>query len=101
MGEQKGMPRITKIQNEKHYPYRATVYVDEEFYMQIDPEIVYSFGLKEGREIGEEELKEIAERDAYLRGKEQALRFLRFRARTEQEVREKLTKKNRILMLIL
>ncbi len=86
------MPRITKIQNERKYPYRAAIYVDQQFHMQIDPEVVYSFGLREGQEICEEKLKEIAARDAYLRGKEQALRFLRFRARTEKEVREKLKK---------
>ena len=63
------MPRITKIQNERKYPYRAAIYVDQQFHMQIDPEVVYSFGLREGQEICEEKLKEIAARDAYLEGR--------------------------------
>lgn len=87
------MPVITKIENKGRRSNRVNIYVDNQFYMQVDQEIVYLLYLSEGKEVSLEQLDEIANKDAYIRGKEQALRFLRFRGRTEKEIREKLKQK--------
>ncbi|WP_168198341.1 regulatory protein RecX [Crassaminicella thermophila] len=85
------MPIITKIEQQKNNN-RVNLYVDGEFFLGIDMEILYKLRLKEGRDIEKKELQFIIEEETYQKAKSKALKLLHFSSRTEKEMREKLKK---------
>ncbi|MDX5667654.1 hypothetical protein SIK42_09055 [Clostridioides difficile] len=46
---------ITKIEQQKRNDDRVNIYVDDKFFIAIFKELVYTFNLKKGNEINEEE----------------------------------------------
>lgn len=85
------MPIITKIEQQKNQ-HRVNLYVDGEFFLGIDMEILYKLRLKEGREVETKELQLIIEEETYQKAKNKALKLLHFASRTEKEMRERLKK---------
>ncbi|QZY55734.1 recombination regulator RecX [Crassaminicella profunda] len=85
------MPKITKIEQQKN-ENRVSLYVDDEFFMGINKEIVYTLMLKIGQEVEKERLEHIITEEMYLKAKSKALKLLHFSSRTEKEMRERLKK---------
>lgn len=85
------MPKITKIENQKNEK-RANIYIDDEFFLGVDKEIIYMLRLREGKEIERESLQNIINEEMYIKAKNKALKLLHFSSRTEKEMRERLKK---------
>ncbi|MEG0050580.1 MAG: recombination regulator RecX [Terrisporobacter sp.] len=84
------MAVITKIEAQKKSEDRVNVYVDEQFFMAIYKELVFTFNLKKGDIIEEEHLKNILKDEMFLKGKNKALNILSRASQSEKKIREKL-----------
>ena len=81
------MPEITGVRERRG---KARIFVDGEYWAEIDAGVVAERGLREGAELSREDLDEarIAGERALAMGR--ALDFLGYRARSESEVRDRL-----------
>ena len=84
------MPIITKIESQKKSEDRVNIYVDEKFFMAIYKELVFTFNLKKGDIIEEDNLREILKDEMFLKGKNKALKILSKASQSEKKMREKL-----------
>ncbi|MGL6107598.1 recombination regulator RecX [Romboutsia sp.] len=85
------MAIITKIESQKKSTDRVNIYVNDEFFMAIFAELVYSFNLKKGMTIDEDYLKSILKDEMYLKAKNKALNILAKSDQSEKKIREKLS----------
>lgn len=84
---------ITKLEPQKRRKNRLSVYLDDAFAFGVDAELAIEFGLHEGDELSEEQVREIIFREEKRRAKQRAYRILAGRAHSEKELREKLLRK--------
>ena len=84
------MPIITKIESQKKSEDRVNIYVDEKFFMAIYKELVFTFNLKKGDIIEEDNLRKILKDEMFLKGKNKALNILSKASQSEKKMREKL-----------
>ncbi|HBF8584315.1 TPA: recombination regulator RecX [Clostridioides difficile] len=82
---------ITKIEQQKRNDDRVNIYVDDKFFIAIFKELVYTFNLKKGNEINEEELKPILDDEMYIKAKNKALNILSHSDQSEKKLKEKLS----------
>lgn len=85
------MGTITKIEQQKRNDDRVNIYVDDKFFIAIFKELVYTFNLKKGNEINEEELKPILDDEMYIKAKNKALNILSHADQSEKKIKEKLS----------
>lgn len=85
------MAIITKIEAQKKRDDRVNIYVDEEFFMAIFAELVYTFNLKKGMTIEEENLKNILNEEMYIKAKNKALNILAKTDQSEKKIKQKLS----------
>ena len=81
------MHEITGIREHRG---RVRVFVDGEFWAEIDPSVASERGLREGVALSHEELEETRVAGERPLAMNRALHFLGYRARSESEVRERL-----------
>lgn len=84
------MAVITKIESQKKNQDRVNIYVNNEFFMAIYAELVYSFNLKKGMEIDEDNLKSLLKDEMYIKAKNKALNILSKTDQSEKKIKEKL-----------
>lgn len=84
------MSVITKIEVQKKNQDRVNIYVDEKFFMAIYKELVFTFNLKKGDNIDEDNLRQILNDEMFLKGKNKALNILSKSSQSEKKMREKL-----------
>ena len=84
------MAIITKIEQQKKNQDRVNIYVNDEFFTAIYKELVFTFNLKKGNEIDENNLKTILDDEMYLKAKNKALNILSKADQSEKKIREKL-----------
>jgi regulatory protein len=84
---------ITRIQTQKKDPRRRSVFLDGKFAFGLDEEVVSRLGLEKGETLTEPRIQQILGQKAENEAKNDALRFLSFRRRTEKEIRLRLKKK--------
>lgn len=84
------MSVITKIEVQKKNQDRVNIYVDEKFFMAIYKELVFTFNLKKGDNIDEDNLRQILKDEMFLKGKNKALNILSKSSQSEKKMREKL-----------
>lgn len=87
------MAVITKIEVQKRNKDRVNVYIDNEYAFSISMELVYKESLKPKMEIDIERLRDIADKEGYLKCKNAALKIIERSYKTEKEVRDKLREK--------
>ena len=85
------MAVITTIESQKKSEDRVNIYVDEKFFMAIYKELVFTFNLKKGDIIDEENLKNILKDEMFLKAKNKALNILSRASQSEKKIREKLS----------
>jgi len=85
------MAIITKIEVQKKNDDRVNIYVNDEFFIAIFTELVYTFNLKKGMTIEEENLKHILKEEMYMKAKNKALNILAKADQSEKKIREKLS----------
>ncbi len=84
--------KISKIEVQKKNKKRSSIFINGEFKFGLTTEIIVKYGLKEGDEITDEDIKNLllAEEKEYL--KQRAYRLLRYRNRSIAEMKDRLTK---------
>ncbi|RDY24024.1 recombination regulator RecX [Romboutsia maritimum] len=85
------MAIITKIEAQKKNTERVNIYVDDEFFIAIFKELVFTFNLKKGIEIDEQHLQSILKDEMYIKAKNKALNILSKADQSEKKIREKLS----------
>ncbi len=85
--------RITKIEPQKRKQNRYSIYIDGEFALGVNEEILLSFKLKEEMEIDTPLLEKITYAEEKQKVKEQALNLLSYRARSKKELTDRLKQK--------
>ncbi len=85
--------RITGLKPQKRSNKRLSVFVDGEFAFSLDRTTVRQFGLKEGQPIDARLLTEVVLEDQWRHCRNYVLLLLSYRARSEKELRQRLTKK--------
>jgi regulatory protein len=81
------MPEITRVRERRG---RARIFVDGEFWAEIDADVAVERGLREGVALGLEELEEARVAGERALAMNRALHFLGYRARSRREVRDRL-----------
>ncbi|MDL2248961.1 RecX family transcriptional regulator [Tyzzerella sp. OttesenSCG-928-J15] len=81
---------ITAIEEQKKNKERRSIFVDGEFAFGMSVEDVYFYRLKEGLEISEEYFEEIKTNVIVADGKNKALKYLSYSAKTKKEMLKKL-----------
>lgn len=87
------MPKITKIEIQKNNKDRVNIYLDGEYAFAINAELVYKENLKVKDDVDIVKLQEVAEKEAYIRCKESAIKIIERSYKTEKEIRDKLKQK--------
>ncbi|MGL5313422.1 MAG: recombination regulator RecX [Peptostreptococcaceae bacterium] len=85
------MAIITKIESQKKNSDRVNIYVNDEFFMAVFAELIYTFNLKKGMEIEQEKLTYMLKEEMYLKAKNKALNILSKADQSEKKIREKLS----------
>lgn len=85
------MAVITKIEAQKKNTDRVNIYINDEFFMSVFTELVYTFNLKKGMEIDKDSLKSLLDDDMYIKAKNKALNILSKADQSEKKIREKLS----------
>lgn len=83
------MPEVTGVRERRG---RARVFVDGEFWAEIDANVALERGLYEGVALSYEELDEARVAGERALAMSRALNFLAYRARSEKEVRDRLVR---------
>jgi regulatory protein len=81
------MPEITRVRERRG---RARIFVDGEFWAEIDGDVAVERGLREGAALGLEELEAARVAGERALAMNRALHFLGYRARSRREVRDRL-----------
>ena len=81
------MPEITGVQERRG---RVRIFVDGEFWAEIDAAVAAERGLREGTSLGNEELREARIAGERALAMSRVLGYLGYRSRSEKEVRERL-----------
>lgn len=86
------MPQITALEPQKR-PGRLNVFVDGQFVIGVGESVVADLGLRLGREITSEKLREVAGAEEVHKATEAALVLLEVRARARREIETRLAQK--------
>ncbi|MDU6249709.1 MAG: recombination regulator RecX, partial [Paeniclostridium sordellii] len=70
------MAIITKIEAQKKKEDRVNIYLNEQFFMGIYKELVFTLNLKKGMEIDEDTLRSMLHDEMYIKAKNKALNIL-------------------------
>ena len=84
------MRKITALQVQKKNPNRVNIHLDGEYAFGLAR--VVAAWLQEGQTLDEEKIANLQAEDARERAMQQAMLFLSYRARSEKEIRENLSK---------
>ncbi|WFD11529.1 recombination regulator RecX [Tepidibacter hydrothermalis] len=85
------MPKITKIEEQKNKD-RVNIYVDDEFFIGIYADLVYTLKLKKGNDIDKESVQKIIDDEMYLKAKNKALNILSRAPQSQKNIVYKLSK---------
>jgi regulatory protein len=83
---------ITKLEAQKRNPRRVSVFLDGSFALGMDAQLAMELGLRKGRTLDRQELERITRAEEKSRARNFSLDFLGYRARTIQEVRDRLVR---------
>ncbi len=87
------MPNISALEPQKRHPNRLNVFVDGQFIIGVGEQVAADLGLRVGREMTPEKLREVAGAEEVHKATEAALRLLEVRARAKREIETRLTQK--------
>ncbi|WP_315168258.1 recombination regulator RecX [Metaclostridioides mangenotii] len=85
------MAIITKLEAQKKNDDRVSIYVDDKYFVGVYKELIYSFNLKKGDSIDEESLKEMLDKEMFIKAKNKAINMLTRSDKSEKTMRDKLT----------
>lgn len=86
--------KITKIEEQKKNKDRVSIYVDDNYLFGVNKEVVYTAGLKVGKEVTEEYLNEVVRKEEKLRANNYAINLISMGGlKTENEIYKKMVSK--------
>lgn len=92
--------KITDIQVKKNNINRRKIYIDYELFIEIDDFIISELDLYIGKEVSNELIGKIQQKEALTKAKNDAIRFLSYRPRSEWEISNKLKNKKYPIFII-
>lgn len=81
---------VTRMVWQRKDTNRCSIYLDDAFAFGIHVDLVAAHGLRKGRTLTVHECAALLEDDLYFRVRSRIMRFLEYRPRSEQEVRQRL-----------
>ncbi|MGB2698024.1 MAG: RecX family transcriptional regulator [Candidatus Zixiibacteriota bacterium] len=84
---------VTRIETQRRNPKRKSIYLNQKFAFGLDQETLFKHGLRVGDHLTDEEIEKILQSEKKRKAKEAALSLLSYRARSENEISQKLKKK--------
>ena len=87
------MPTISALEPQKRHKDRLNVFVDGQFIIGVGETVAADLGLRVGREMTPEKLREVAGAEEVHKATEAALRLLEVRARARREIETRLKQK--------
>jgi regulatory protein len=84
---------ITAIEPQQRRPERRSIFLDGEFALGVDAEVIARTGLRVGQEVELAELQALARAEERRAARDAALRLLGFRDRSERELERLLLRK--------
>lgn len=84
---------ITKIELQKRNKDRVNVYINEEFLFACSAELIYTYGLSKDKEIDIDSLKDIIDKDNWIKCKSCALKTIERTYKTQKQIFDKLVQK--------
>lgn len=85
------MSKITKLEIQQRNKERVNIYIDDNFFLGVNAEIVYDLNLKKGDEVDEDKLKSLIDKEGLSKAKNKAMSILNRTAISEKKLREKLS----------
>ena len=85
------MPIITKIEAQQKNNDRVNIYLNEQFFMGIYKELVFTLNLKKGMEVDENTFKNLLHNEMYIKAKNKALSILSKAPQSEKNIIKKLS----------
>lgn len=85
------MAKITKLEVQQRNKERVNIYIDDNFFLGVNAEIVYDLNLKKGDEVDEDKLKSLIDKEGLSKAKNKAMSILNRTAISEKKLREKLS----------
>lgn len=86
------LPTITKISKQKKSSDRYNIFLNDNYAFSVTEDIFIKYNLRKGLTLTEEEIETITENETWHRFYVQAIRFLSYRMRSKQEMRNYLKK---------
>ncbi len=87
------MPKITKLERQKHNAMRVSVFVDGEYAFSAADELIIEYGLKVGTDANSLPLEKLMKEDNYRTALSKAYRHLSVSEKTEKQMRDFLVSK--------
>ncbi|WP_027339193.1 RecX family transcriptional regulator [Halonatronum saccharophilum] len=84
---------ITAIKAQKNNQGRCSIFLDGEFFIGVDAELIYKFNLEKGHKLSEDLLDHIIDQEDFIKAKEAAFKLLSYRQRSRREIEDRLAKK--------
>ena len=88
------MKTITKIATQKKATNRFNIYLDDEYAFSVSEDVLIKHHLHKGMQLSEEEIEKITQADFFHKFYVMAIRYLSYRMRSEQEMRNYLLGKD-------
>jgi regulatory protein len=85
--------RITKIEPQKKNPKRVSIFIDDQFALGVDQELLLKFNLSEGVHLSREQLESLEREESLKQAKDIALRSLSRSPKSTREISKKLKEK--------
>lgn len=82
--------KITKIEIQKKNKKRYNLYIDDAFNMGIHEDVIVNLGLHVKQVLSESDYNDIVLKEVEAKAKQEALKYISYRLRSEFEVKEKL-----------
>lgn len=87
------MPQVTAIEPQKKRSGRFNIYLDGHFAFGVDENILVKNRLKVNQQLADDQVQNLVKETILGKLKDQALRFLSYRPRSEKEIKDYLAKK--------
>lgn len=85
--------KITKIEQQKNNQERCSIFLDHQFLVGINAELIYKLKLNVGDQVTEDLLNQLLDEENLLQAKQAAFNLLSYRQRSQQELEDRLARK--------
>jgi regulatory protein len=84
---------ITSIERQVKQPHRYNIYIDDQYAFSVHEDILIRHSLSKGMELDSSEMEKLLHHEENNKALHGALYYLKFRSRSEKEIRQQLKRK--------